>query len=235
MAHLDPAAVLGARNIVRPAEVVELAAAAGLDLAAAAVLLQKESGGGHNLWGHDGVSTGGYYRKGGVVTREAYEAWKPHRGRLGSQGVGPAQLTWPGFQDRADSRGGCWDWRTNVLTGFEILADLTRRYGTRDGFRRYNGSGAAAERYALDAVARLGQWTARLTAAAPGPARTLREGDRGPDVEQLQRALNARGSRLVVDGVFGLLTRSAVRHHQDVGGITVDGIVGPQTRAMLGL
>ena len=27
-------------------------------------------------------------------------------------------LTFPGFQDRADARGGCHDWRVNALVGF---------------------------------------------------------------------------------------------------------------------
>lgn len=229
---------LAARRIVRPAEVVELAAAAGLELAAAAVLLDKESGGGRNVWGHDAVDTAGFYRKGAEVTCAAYEAWRPHRGRLGSQGVGPCQLTWPPFQDDADRRGGCWDWRVNCAVGFEILAGLIGRHGVRGGFRRYNGSGPAADRYAEDAVARLGQWRRRL---GPVPDRAgagsiLRYGDRGPAVEQLQHALNARaGARLVADSVFGPLTELAVRSFQRTAGITVDGRVGDQTRAALGL
>lgn len=127
------------------------------------MLLIKESSGGRNVWGHDAVSTGGFYTKGGEVTRAAYETWLPHRARLGSQGVGPTQLTWPGLQDRADERGGCWDWRTNCAVGFEHLAQLIRQHGVRDGFRRYNGTGPAAERYADDAMTRLAVWRQRLT------------------------------------------------------------------------
>jgi len=142
--------------------VIELADAAGLELACAAVLLLKESDGGHNVWGHDGVDTGGYYEKGGEVTREAYEAWRPHRARLGSQGVGPTQLTWPAYQALADARGGCWDWATNVRVGFEILAGHIREHGVWDGFRAYNGTGERAERYADDAMDRLVDWRERL-------------------------------------------------------------------------
>lgn len=98
---------LAAWGILRAAAVVELAELVGLELAAAAVLLEKESAGGLNIWGHDPVSTGGHYRKGGPVTRENYTAWRPHRGRLGAQGVGPCQLTWSGYQDQADDLGGC--------------------------------------------------------------------------------------------------------------------------------
>jgi len=82
--------VLAAHGIQRPAEVVELAAAAaGLDLAAAATLLQKESGGGQNVFGHDPVNTGGFYVKGAEVTEDAYKNYKAHRAQLGCQGVGP--------------------------------------------------------------------------------------------------------------------------------------------------
>jgi len=85
--------VLGRGAILRAAEVVDLAAAAGLDLAAAATLLAIESHGGRNAWGSDGMSTGGIYVKGSEVTQAAYLRYKAARSRLGAQGVGPTQLT----------------------------------------------------------------------------------------------------------------------------------------------
>jgi hypothetical protein len=120
------------------------------------------------------VRTGGAYVKGGEVTRDNYQAYRRARkaGTAGAQGVGPCQLTYSPFQDQADAAGGCWDWRANVLTGFTILAGLIRHAGERDGFRRYNGSGPAAERYADDAVARLARWRALLadtTTSSPAP------------------------------------------------------------------
>lgn len=161
---------LAAWGIQRPREVLEIAAAVGLELACAAVLLEKESGGGRNVWGHDAVPTGGFYDKGDPVTRDAYLAWKPHRGRLGSQGVGPCQLTWSGYQDQADALGGCWDPAVNMRVGFRVLADLIGQHGARDGFRRYNGSGPAAQRYADDAMRKLAKWRDRLgTTPAPRP------------------------------------------------------------------
>jgi hypothetical protein len=45
--------VLAAHGILRAADVVRLARAAGLDLAAAATMLEKESSGGSNVFGHD--------------------------------------------------------------------------------------------------------------------------------------------------------------------------------------
>ena len=153
--------VLSRGGILRAPEVVDLAAAAGLDLAAAATLLAIESNGGRNVWGGDGVSTGGVYVKGSEVTQAAYLRYKAARSRLGAQGVGPTQLTSPGLQDRADARGGVWDWRVNCAVGFEILADFIARYGMRGGFRAYNGTFA----YADDAMRRHATWTAALATA----------------------------------------------------------------------
>lgn len=57
---------------------------------------------------------------------------------------------------------------------------------------------------------------------------------RGPEVELLQRMLNALdAARLTVDGSFGLATEGAVKKAQRKRGLTVDGRVGPATRARL--
>jgi hypothetical protein len=162
---MTAAEVLAKHETKRAAEVVELAAAAGLELAAAATLLEKESSGGDNVFGHDPVETGGNYEKGGKVTKEAYLKYKAHRDQFGAQGVGPTQLTFPPFQDRADARGGCFDFRVNCSVGFKILADLIKANGVHDGFRIYNGGpkpSDAAESYANDAVKKLAVWRSRL-------------------------------------------------------------------------
>ena len=156
--------VLAAGGILRPAEVVAAAQRAGLELASAATMLEMESGGGRNVWGHDDVDTGGIYTKGSPVTRDAYLRYKARRDVLGAQGVGPCQLTYPPLQDQADALAGCWDWSSNVRVGFRHLAELIRAYGDRQGFRRYNGSGPAAENYGRHAVALLGDWRIRLAA-----------------------------------------------------------------------
>ena len=55
-----------------------------------------------------------------------------------------------------------------------------------------------------------------------------REGNKGAMVAQIQRALHLKD-----DGIFGPLTTEAVKDFQAAHGLTVDGIVGPATLALL--
>jgi len=56
---------------------------------------------------------------------------------------------------------------------------------------------------------------------------TLRRGDKGPLVEELQKKLGFDAER--ADGDFGPKTEAAVREFQRVGSLIPDGIVGPRT------
>jgi hypothetical protein len=67
------------------------------------------------------------------------------------------------------------------------------------------------------------------------PEASLSIGDRGQQVKRLQEALNARGEDLVTDGIFGASTHAAVVAFQARNGLNPDGVVGPLTRAALGL
>ena len=241
------AQVLTSNGVLRAADVVELAAKAGLELAAAATLLQKETGGGRNVYGHDAVQTGGFYVKGGPVTKANFAKYRAHRAQLGAQGVGPVQLTLPAFQDRADARGGCHDWRVNALVGFEILSGHITAFGVQNGFRAYNGSGPAAEAYARDAMAKLRVWRDRL-AGSPGlmphVARPLlRENDQGALVLQVQKFMNRTFplySHLeVVSKIYGPQTSKVIAEFQRRAGVSGTGVlangrqIGPPTWAAL--
>ena len=70
------------------------------------------------------------------------------------------------------------------------------------------------------------------------PMAILSIGSRGPEVVTLQQELNRQlypSPRLSTDGVFGRHTRDAVRAFQKNAGLKVDGLVGPMTRAALGM
>jgi rare lipoprotein A (peptidoglycan hydrolase) len=76
---------------------------------------------------------------------------------------------------------------------------------------------------------------AALATAPPAAARTLGErslkkGSKGGDVYTLQRVLTMKGYRLgPIDGIFGRMTKVAVKRFQHRRHLTADGVVGPLT------
>lgn len=133
----------------------------GIGFPLACAILEQESGGGWNIFGHDPT----IYAGAGRVTRHKYLAYKTERIISGDrlmQGVGPLQLTWWSTQDEADREGGCWRPRINMRIGFRTLAGNIRRYGHWQGIRAYNGSGPNAVRYAWQVTRREQEWVRRL-------------------------------------------------------------------------
>src|SRR3954467_7013177 len=148
---------LHAGGIVHPKVTVAEAQRAGLRLAIACAMLEKETAGGHKVFGHAPTIFAGA----GQVTKTKYQAYKQRRvasGNKSMQGVGPCQLTWYEFQDEADREGGCWVPRYNMRIAFETLKSLTKQYGYADGIRRYNGAGSAAARYSSTVRGRTTAW-----------------------------------------------------------------------------
>ncbi|MFI6416013.1 peptidoglycan-binding protein [Streptomyces sp. NPDC050842] len=82
-----------------------------------------------------------------------------------------------------------------------------------------------SRRLAADGVVGSRTWTALAV--------TLRPGSKGRAVRALQRQLGQEGHRIVVDGVFGAGTGSAVRAVQRARGLSADGVAGPRTWAAL--
>lgn len=62
---------------------------------------------------------------------------------------------------------------------------------------------------------------------------TLQLGDEGHWVIEMQRELTRHGFPLEDDGDFGPVTEAAVRDFQTANGLTCDGVVGPETWAVL--
>lgn len=147
----------GISNALR---VVQEARREGVGPATAMALIEKETRG-RNVFGHDPTIFAGA----GQVTARKYLAYKEQRGPRGQggmQGVGPAQLTYYTLQDAADREGGCWDPRVNIRIGLRHLRGLIAEHGLREGYRRFNGSGPAAEAYARDAIAKRAVWQDRF-------------------------------------------------------------------------
>ena len=71
-------------------------------------------------------------------------------------------------------------------------------------------------------------------ANVPVDTPNLEIGSSGVAVEELQSWLDYHANQhLAADGFFGELTKLAVQNLQRIMGLTVDGIVGPQTRAAM--
>ncbi|MDQ0160895.1 peptidoglycan recognition protein family protein [Alkalibacillus salilacus] len=96
------------------------------------------------------------------------------------------------------------------------------------GHRELAGGGTQCPGIDMDAV--------RSSLSNEKGTRLLRLGDEGDEVKQLQETLINRGydlSQYGADGIFGRETEEAVKSLQRDGNITVDGIVGPDTRGIL--
>lgn len=65
------------------------------------------------------------------------------------------------------------------------------------------------------------------------PFTSIKEGATGNGIRWIQYELNRHGATLVCDGVFGSKTTQAVKEFQKNHGLTVDGVVGTQTRNAL--
>jgi hypothetical protein len=233
---------LRAADVLRPHAVVEEARRAGLPLPLACALLEKESGRGRNVFGHDPTIFVGA----GEVTRAKYAEYK--RRRVGSgnrlmQGVGPCQLTWWEFQDTADREGGCWRPEVNMRVGFRHLAALIAQHGLAEGARRYNGSGPAAEAYSRDLLAKAKVWEAKLggqAAVVAGGPRLVRRGDEGELVERITRRLSLvrsratgrpylDGARRRLDGEAEAALKAFQREHR----LDADGVFGRRSARAL--
>jgi peptidoglycan hydrolase-like protein with peptidoglycan-binding domain len=80
----------------------------------------------------------------------------------------------------------------------------------------------------------------RITAAIPSSgalvssSRTLRPGDSGSDVKQIQVLLKLAGHDVGgADGVLGPKTQAGIEAFQRQAGVKIDGKIGPITRAQL--
>lgn len=152
MNKLEKMLVAQRNGIKIPYTAMRAADEAGLPYAVMCAVLEKESYGGMNVFGHDPTIFVGA----GKVTKKKYLEYKRQRqAGKGMQGVGPMQLTWWEFQDRADALGGCWKPYYNCLVGAQLLSTYWNQYAdwVKVG-ERYNG----AREYGVDLAKRIEKW-----------------------------------------------------------------------------
>ena len=81
-----------------------------------------------------------------------------------ANGVGPTQLTSPGFVREADRDGGAHKPSVNIATGIALLGRLQKKHGRMEGFGAYNGGeGNPNMGYAREVDAKADRWHRILT------------------------------------------------------------------------
>jgi hypothetical protein len=125
-------------------------------------LLENESMGRNVFGGEEGACPPEWLEQ--EVTQHRYTIYKLRRDKgEAPNGVGPTQLTDPTLQITAEKAGGCWIPLHNMQVGFAFLHGLIEREGTPlAGARAYNGTGPAADQYALRFIERASIWEDRL-------------------------------------------------------------------------
>ena len=234
---------LRAGGILNPRMVVAEAKRAGLRLDYACAMLQKETGGGSNVFGHDPTI---FVGAGNVDEGEVSGLQAPARGQRQQADAGrradPAHLldaAGPGGRpgrllEPADQHA-----RRLQAPGRSHPPATARRIGAR----RYNGSGDAAVAYSKDLLARAAKWRGVLDGAVPvvvpaadGP---LSSASRGPQVVRLTRRLSRLRSkagtpyldkpRKKVDATVETALKSFQNEHR----LVADGVFGPLSQRKL--
>ena len=130
--------------------------------------------------------------------------------------------------------------RASVAGQVALMARYIDKAGLREALRArdwatfargYNGPDYARHGYHTKIAAAYRRYSD--AAATPAPSQTLRRGDRGETVLDLQTLLVATGHGIARDGIFGPDTEAAVRRFQAEHGLAADGIAGPKTLAAL--
>lgn len=124
-----------------------------------------------NVFGHDRKANGspsGIPARwmGTKVTKFKYRWYKAGRRIRGNQGVGPMQLTFPGYQDEADRDGGAYDVAVNIATGASVLKKLFNVHGSWAAVYAVYNAGSVNQQgreYAAEVTAKQRRWHRNLS------------------------------------------------------------------------
>ncbi len=105
---------------------------------------------------------------------------------------------------------------------------------TKEQLDSWTAAYAVPDAVGLGAPVAAAQKTADTAARASDTRPVVGRGSVGADILDMQSKLDALGFDLgKADGIYGTKTETAVRAFQESQGITVDGIIGPETRQKL--
>lgn len=122
-----------------------------------------------------------------------------------------------------------WYWSTNGLNKFADSGDIVTMT------KRINGGTIGLEdrkKHWYELLEVMGgkvTHTESVKPVAKATVATLKSGDRGPAVKDLQEKLGVKPA----SGVFGPTTKAVVIAYQKANGLVADGIVGPKTYAKI--
>lgn len=253
---MPQATALSKHGLANADALVRAASKTGLPLHIAAAFAQQESNG-LNVYGHD---VGGVFSVKGKnieVTAENYAIFYDQvvNRKRRSNGVGPMQITYPGYFPLAKKQGfKLWDPYDNFVFGFNIIQTSLKNNYSDDSLNRaaqqYNsGSPSGAPSYGSSVVARSKTWK-KILANVPVTSPALgisgvyplpvgeyfgvddgtpksHSGVRGKDSDIVKKIQREVGTD--VDGSFGPKTKARVKTYQSQHNLEVDGKVGPLT------
>lgn len=234
------------------AALVEACARVGLPVYVGAAFAQHESNG-QNIYGHD---VGGAMCGAGQVTEGNYRQFLTLvRGGHRSNGVGPMQITYPGyFKANTPEVANLWQPLYNFIFGLKIIkgylgSDYSPSNLNVAGQRYNSGRPNGAPQYGAITVQLAQKWLQLLgpdVVPTPAPAPvvglpTLQQGSAGLVVGKLQaflvRVFPAYAGPILksggIDKQFGAGTKSVVEEFQRRSGLVADGIVGSHTWSAL--
>jgi len=151
--------------------------------------------------------------------------------------AGPASVVTPAIELAVSSRPRISNGERYVVRVGDTLAGIAARSGVRVADIAAQNGITNPNLIREGAVLQIPRGPAPPT--PPSPARnaanpTLRLGDTGPAVADLQRRLGHAGTKVATDGTFGPKTTAAVISFQKHKGLQTDAIVGSRTWSALG-